>query len=430
MLLIPSLATELHLIVLFAIGATLGSIVNWAIFSLRFNPVPKSPWSDTHPRDALDGWQDRLPLVGWWRLRRKGKTLGYEFWIRPLVIEIFCGLLATGLYAWEVVEFGLVLNIDAGLPQAGQLPPLTTTATVHAQFVAHLVLVLFMVAVSFIDIDEQTIPDEVTLPGTLLGLVLMTLLPMGRLPDVPMVFVDPSAVAIGESTIRFMQVSSPWNLYAAVGSVPHVAGLALGVGCLWLWCFGLLPRRWRGRHGWKRATHLIWARITRHPSTKIVLTVAIIGALGILVTWVIGRSLWESLLSSLVGLAVGGLAIWSIRIAAWFGLRREGMGFGDVTLMAMIGVYLGWQAALISIALAVFFALALGLVQLVVRRDNVIPFGPFLCLGALATIVRWPELWLRLHETFMTAWLLPVTLGLCLVFLLATLWTLRRIRGY
>ena len=49
-------------------------------------------------------------------------------------------------------------------------------------------------------------------------------------------------------------------------------------------------------------------------------------------------------------------------------LRREAMGFGDVTLMAMIGAFLGWQAAVLTFFLAPFFGLAHALWKLVVYR--------------------------------------------------------------
>ena len=39
-------------------------------------------------------------------------------------------------------------------------------------------------------------------------------------------------------------------------------------------------------------------------------------------------------------------------------LGREAMGFGDVTLMAMIGAFLGWQAAVLTFFLGAFFGLA------------------------------------------------------------------------
>ena len=69
-------------------------------------------------------------------------------------------------------------------------------------------------------------------------------------------------------------------------------------------------------------------------------------------TWLAGATRWESLLSALVGLAFAGGLIWSVRIIAGRALGVEAMGFGDVTLMAMIGTFLGWQAAFLVFFLA------------------------------------------------------------------------------
>ena len=47
----------------------------------------------------------------------------------------------------------------------------------------------------------------------------------------------------------------------------------------------------------------------------------------------------------MVGLLVGGAVIYAVRLLGWILFRKEGMGLGDVTLVAMIGAFLGWQVA-------------------------------------------------------------------------------------
>lgn len=67
-------------------------------------------------------------------------------------------------------------------------------------------------------------------------------------------------------------------------------------------------------------------------------------------------------------------------------LSRGGMGMGDVKLLALIGLALGWKGALLTLLLGSFAGTAAGLVLLLRRRSKLrqpMPFGPFLMLGAL-----------------------------------------------
>ena len=61
-----------------------------------------------------------------------------------------------------------------------------------------------------------------------------------------------------------------------------------------------------------------------------------------------GGRTWRGLISALIGMAAGGGLIWVIRLVASAASQQEAMGFGDVTLMAMIGAVFGWQPVLIA----------------------------------------------------------------------------------
>ena len=107
----------------------------------------------------------------------------------------------------------------------------------------------------------------------------------------------------------------------------------------------------------------------------------------------------------MTGLLVGGLLTQLVRLAGTLALRREAMGFGDVTLMAMIGAFLGWQAAVLTFFLAPFFAiahLALKVLTFLGKRlsgqkitgaDREIPFGPYLSMAAVALVLSWRWIW-------------------------------------
>ena len=63
--------------------------------------------------------------------------------------------------------------------------------------------------------------------------------------------------------------------------------------------------------------------------------------------------------------------------------KRESMGGGDIKLMFLFGIVLGYPLAICDIFLATFIAFPVAIFILFSRRDNLIPFGPFLAMGAI-----------------------------------------------
>jgi prepilin signal peptidase PulO-like enzyme (type II secretory pathway) len=140
---------------------------------------------------------------------------------------------------------------------------------------------------------------------------------------------------------------------------------------------------------------------------------------------------WYSLYTSLVGLAVGGGIVWSVRIVGRYSLGTEAMGFGDVTLMAMIGSFLGWQAAVITFFMAPLSALVVGTVRWLTTGDNRLAFGPYLSFAAVVLVVGWNRLWtMWLWRLFEIGSLLAAVLLLSLPLLAVLMWVMRQIRNY
>ncbi len=142
-----------------------------------------------------------------------------------------------------------------------------------------------------------------------------------------------------------------------------------------------------------------------------------------------GGAEWEGLLSALVGMAASGGLVWLVRIIGTAALRREAMGFGDVTLMAMIGAYLGWQPCMVVFFLAPLAGLIVGVLRLILFRDREIPYGPFLCLATLFLIVRWQTIWDRTQVIFDLGWFVPLLMLGCLAMMALMLSTWRLILG-
>jgi leader peptidase (prepilin peptidase)/N-methyltransferase len=106
----------------------------------------------------------------------------------------------------------------------------------------------------------------------------------------------------------------------------------------------------------------------------------------------------KSFLQAFLGTLVGGGSLFVVATVYQWVLKREGMGGGDVKLLAMIGAFLGWKAVILTIVLSSFIGSVVGILLMVAKGKDfkyAIPFGPFLSLGAAIAlffgeeIVRW-----------------------------------------
>ena len=102
---------------------------------------------------------------------------------------------------------------------------------------------------------------------------------------------------------------------------------------------------------------------------------------------------WEA---SLIGVAAGGGVLWAVG-EAYFRIRgEEGMGMGDVKMLAMVGAFLGWQLMLVTLLIASLAGSVVGGVMILLNRGSLkyaLPLGSFLAAGALiATQVGRPLL--------------------------------------
>jgi leader peptidase (prepilin peptidase)/N-methyltransferase len=104
------------------------------------------------------------------------------------------------------------------------------------------------------------------------------------------------------------------------------------------------------------------------------------------------------LVDALIGMVIGGGVLWLIGEAYYRYSGEEGMGGGDVKMLAMIGAFLGWKLVLVTLVLSSVAGSVLGLAIIAVKRGGMkyaLPFGTFLALGALAAsligdrIVSW-----------------------------------------
>lgn len=95
------------------------------------------------------------------------------------------------------------------------------------------------------------------------------------------------------------------------------------------------------------------------------------------------------LMNGVIGLLVGGGILWFLAWISPYLFGKEGMGGGDIKLLAMIGAFLGWKPALMTILVGSLLGSVVGvtlIVAQVIKREDYIPFGPFLVCGAVVAL--------------------------------------------
>ncbi len=108
--------------------------------------------------------------------------------------------------------------------------------------------------------------------------------------------------------------------------------------------------------------------------------------LGFLFSLVSDTVTWQS---SLVGILAGGGVLYAVALFYTFLRKIDGMGGGDIKLLAMIGAWLGWQALPFVILMSSTTGSITGIIAMRSQKkggQTRIPFGPFLSLAALVYI--------------------------------------------
>ena len=102
-----------------------------------------------------------------------------------------------------------------------------------------------------------------------------------------------------------------------------------------------------------------------------------------------------SLLESLLGILIGGSFLLLVAIGYKWSTGREGMGGGDIKLLAMIGAWLGWKAIPFILFSSSLIGVLIGGGSMLINKKGLrhkIPFGPFLSIASIIYIFFGPEL--------------------------------------
>ncbi|MEZ6060532.1 MAG: A24 family peptidase [Planctomycetaceae bacterium] len=109
--------------------------------------------------------------------------------------------------------------------------------------------------------------------------------------------------------------------------------------------------------------------------------------------WMKNHQHLHGLAWSSAGLVVGATLTWLIRFSSHLVLGYPALGFGDVTLMAMIGAFIGWQPVLCVLGFAPLAGLIVGLVTRIVSGRSFVAYGPYLAASAVIVLCTWRWLW-------------------------------------
>lgn len=211
----------------------------------------------------------------------------------------------------------------------------------NAIFIYHSILFCLLLAATFIDLDWMIIPDSITVPGMLLGVGLATFWYVELHPMLLVVPpVDASDAVIRQSLRQFFD--------PVLSSSYSADDLPID-----------LVQHWR----------MNWNR-------------------------------WLGFTTSVAGLIAGGGVVWIVRSICTWAFGKEAMGFGDVTLMAMVGAFVGWQLAIVAFFLAPISAVFVGLFGWLLTGRKELPYGPHLSIASAACIVYWQQLWPRCYFLF------------------------------
>jgi leader peptidase (prepilin peptidase)/N-methyltransferase len=140
--------------------------------------------------------------------------------------------------------------------------------------------------------------------------------------------------------------------------------------------------------------------------------------------WLDAHRHWHGFAWSVAGGLVGAGLTAFVRGLSGLILRREALGSGDITLLAMIGAFIGWQPTVAVFVLAPLFGIVSALPLRLFGRQSHLPYGPFLAAATIGVLFSWRWLWQSTRLVFghpQSLGLLATAAGVSLAILLLIL---------
>lgn len=286
--------------ILFLTGAVVGLLVNGWVRLMTLKPVIR-PLTRCEDCGARVRFWKLIPVLRWLPFQNRCRECNARLPRSEILLEILTGTLFV-LFYFMAMQLRC-LEVPSVRPSGEML---------EWRLVYLYVLLTLLIAATSIDFREYLIPDQITIPGMLIGVL--------------------GATIAGHLQIIHLWVD--WNQ-----AVPGLTG-------------PYIPE------------------------------------------WIKAHSHWHGLSWSLAGLIVGGGLTWGLRLVSSVLLGQEALGLGDVTLMAMVGSFLGWQAILPILLLAPLCGILIGFLTRVMTGKTYLPYGPYLCAATLIVLMGWKWFWL------------------------------------
>ena len=322
-------------------GLLIGSLLARCVSRLGLEKSVFWPWRPHCDRCYQPvPFHHRIPVLGYLFCLGRCRACGSRVRIRGVVIELVTMGLLVGLF----VEYS---GIDRGRFQIDPMFNLSYDKDrIRVLYAYHALLFCFLVVATFIDLELMIIPDSVTVTGMVTGLVLGTF-----------VYVELHPITLWRQTPQSAQ-----ELVSTESFARWVAAVALD------------PDRLDPARQW----------INNHYNNN----------------W----NWWLGFSTGLVGLLIGGGFVLTIRAVLTWVFRREAMGAGDATLMAMVGAFLGWQATILIFFLAIPTAALVGILGWLFHGKGELPHGPHLSIAAVALVFWWKPIWWSVWRYFDFDW--------------------------
>jgi leader peptidase (prepilin peptidase) / N-methyltransferase len=343
----------------FVLGAAIGSFLNVCIYRLPLDLSINQPRRSfcPHCKNPIP-WFQNIPLVSWLWLRGRCANCGAKISFRYFGVELLTGLLF--LLVWRA------------------FPPQIA--------VAYWLFISLLLVGTFIDLEHFIIPDQITIGGTIAGIVASVIVPQLQNADTRVAALIKSSLAAALG-------------YIALLFVLEAGKIAFGKKRVTL--DGPTPFTWKRRGDDAEFTvgpeQSLWSEHFARESDRLLLEcddAKIDNDIHNKVTLefyynrvtVEGRTFELDNVNEITG------------TARELVIPREAMGRGDLKFLACIGAFLGWRAVLFSIFAGSLVGSLVGLTTLIVGRrvwSAKLPFGPYLAFGALVWMffgeqfVRW-----------------------------------------